>query len=140
MEDGIDREDFSVADLFESLFPKALVYGMSPSQYWSDDPGLFEIYRMAYDEKRELTNFDSWLNGLYTYLAIGKNAPILNAFSKSTKADDYLDSPLEIYTSTAQRDERDKRAESERKHQEELMHMKAIAHLQDFADQFNNPN
>ncbi len=140
MEDGISREKLNVVDLFENLFPKALVYGMSPEQYWTDDPGLFEIYKLAYDEKRELTNFDSWLTGLYTYLAIGKNAPILNALSKATKADDYLDSPLEIYTTKAQRDERDRRAESEKNRQEELMHMKAIAHLQNFADQFNNPN
>lgn len=47
--------------------PVALQYGMTPEQFWYDDPKLIKAYKKAYQSKIYM---ESWLYGSYTYLAL----------------------------------------------------------------------
>lgn len=68
---------------------------MPLQEFWYDDPDLLWAYRNVYIEKekqkieikREIINFQAWLQGLYNFNAIA------GALSKETK---YLDSPIDL--------------------------------------------
>ena len=68
---------------------------MPLQEFWYDDPDLLWTYRNVYMEKekqkieikREMINFQSWLQGLYNFNAIA------GALSKEPK---YLDSPIDL--------------------------------------------
>lgn len=79
----------TLADLFRHALPLALLYGMTPEQFWDDDPSLFAAYRKKAELRGERVNREAHLMGAYTYLAINACAPILRAFSKAKKAIDY---------------------------------------------------
>ena len=68
---------------------------MPLQEFWYDDPDLLWAYRNVYIEKekqkieikREIINFQAWLQGLYNFNAIA------GALSKEHK---YLDSPIDL--------------------------------------------
>lgn len=68
---------------------------MPTQEFWNEDPDLLWVYRNFYFKKveqdiklqKEMINFQSWLQGLYNYYAIG------NAFNKNGK---YFDKPIEL--------------------------------------------
>ena len=59
------------------LLPLALMIGMTPEQFWEDDPNLFYAYWDAYEmkEKREnaLRNINNFNLGQYFMLAVAQN-------------------------------------------------------------------
>lgn len=105
---------FAYTKIFEEHFPYYLSIGMTYDQFWHGDPMLTKYYRKADDMRQERLNQELWLNGLYIYNAVGALAPILNAFSKQTHANSYLEQPLP--RTQAEIDERN-RIEQERKQQ-----------------------
>ena len=58
--------------------PKALYAGLSPEQFWYEEPYLLDSYAKAYELKikenaeewKIKTNFSAWLNGAYIQNAI----------------------------------------------------------------------
>lgn len=72
----------------------ALAFGMTVEQYWHDDPWLYAAYHEAYRQGVEQAHAQAWLNGLYTYVAIGRLAPVLRAFSKARRPQDYPKAPF----------------------------------------------
>lgn len=68
---------------------------MPLQEFWYDDPDLLWVYRNLYLEKtkqeieykKEIINYQAWLQGLYNYYAIG------NAFSKNGN---YLEKPIDF--------------------------------------------
>lgn len=85
---------FAYTKIFEEHFPYYLSIGMTYDQFWHGDPMLTKYYRKADDMRQDRLNQELWLNGLYIYNAVGALAPILNAFSKQTHANSYLEQPL----------------------------------------------
>ena len=90
-------------ETFESIFERVLPYyisiGMTPEQFWDGDVTLVKAYRKAYEYKKQEWNVQAYLNGLYTYDALLRVAPIFHAFAKKgTKPLPYRDEPIEIYT------------------------------------------
>lgn len=76
---------------------------MTPEQFWDGDVTLVKAYRKAYEYKKQEWNVQAYLNGLYTYDALLRVAPIFHAFAKKgTKPLPYRDEPIEIYTSKKQ--------------------------------------
>lgn len=67
------------------LLPEALIYGMTVTQFWEDDPSLMWSYRLAYLRKLELQmeidNYNSWLAGLYNLSAF--QTVVANSFSSN---------------------------------------------------------
>lgn len=68
--------------------------GMTDAQYWHGDPWLFAAYREAYRQRLDAAHSQAWLNGLYTYVAVGRLVPVLRAFSKARKPQDYPSEPF----------------------------------------------
>ena len=70
------------------------MFGMSSKEFWEDDPQLYWSYRTFYlkkiESETEKLNYENWLNGSYTYLAV--SIALNNAFSK--KKLEYPDKPL----------------------------------------------
>lgn len=70
------------------------MFGMSGKEFWEDDPQLYWSYRTFYLKKMELEterlNYENWLNGSYTYLAV--SIALNNSFSKNKI--DYPNKPL----------------------------------------------
>lgn len=78
--------------------------GMSYYEFWEGDVALPKFYREAYKLRQERetqqTNFNAWLNGLYTMKAYG--VVLGNAFSdKDTEPLEYFDKPIELKSDPA---------------------------------------
>lgn len=58
------------------LFPLALKIGMTPQQFWDDDPDLMgaylEAYRQKLEEKMEYDNALAYLQGKYFLFALAQ--------------------------------------------------------------------
>ena len=73
MEESIDQlssNKKTYSEIFEEQFPYFLSIGMSPKEYWDDDPTLVRAYAKAFTLKRRRENFDAWLMGRYNYEAL----------------------------------------------------------------------
>ena len=65
---------------FNELFPSAIMFGMSSTDFWENDPQLYWAYRTFYLKKQEYdaesTKYNAWLNGnmqsMGTQIAIGR--------------------------------------------------------------------
>lgn len=90
----------SLEKIFNQHLPYYLAMGMSADEYWNGSNDLVIAYRKADKEKRKRKNVESWVNGMYTYLAILDNVPILRPFSKAKEPTPYLKEPLPIYKET----------------------------------------
>ena len=98
-------------ETFYKHLPYYLAIGMSYELYWDGDCRLTESYRRADDIKRQITNHNLWLQGMYFYEALCDVSPLLHAFAKSgTKANPY---PSEPYAITQQQVE-EKESKKER--------------------------
>ena len=90
---------------------------MSYEQFWYDDPTIANDYLEAYKlkEKRdaEKTKWITWEQGLYVYEAICDVAPILRAFSKSTKPLPYPKKPYGFEDNPYEEDEETKKLKEE---------------------------
>lgn len=103
MEDGLDLfksekvEHLFLTQEFNKYCPFFISLGMTYEQFWEGDPTIANDYLEAYKlkEKREAekTKWIMWEQGLYVYEAICDVAPILRAFSKSTKPLPYPKEP-----------------------------------------------
>lgn len=95
-------EHFFLKDEFNRCCPFFISLGMTYDQFWYEDPTIAKAYLEAYKikERREADKMKwiTWEQGLYVYEAICDVAPILRAFSKSTKPLPYPERPhgLEI--------------------------------------------
>lgn len=104
---------------FDMAFPTALALGMSPSQYWEGDCWLFAAYREARRLENERQEWAHWEIGTYVYDAILRCSPVLNPFSKSHKAQPWVEEP---YGVAARRTPAERSA-----HMEKQAHEKMIA-------------
>ena len=97
---------------------------MSPTEFWDGDNLLPRAYREAEKLRRNRTNEELWLQGMYIYEALCDVAPILRAFGKKgTKAHPYPSEPYAI--SREEIEERDE-AKERRDFDNGLAKMKAI--------------
>ena len=79
---------------------------MTYEQYWYGEPKIAKFYREAEMYRRENTNYEAWLQGLYFYRAT--TASLSQAFSSNkSKQVKYLDYPIAITP-------REKKAEKQR--------------------------
>ena len=78
------------------MLTEAIIVGMTPEQFWDEDPSLYFNYIDAYNKIKtneaeadvEKINFTAWLTGLYVDYALKINHPLAN------KAGDYLKEPI----------------------------------------------
>ena len=117
----------SYTSAFYDHFPYYLSIGMSPEQYWDDDPALAKYYRKADELSRKRRNEELWLQGMYIYEALCDVSPVLNAFAKrGTKPRPYSDHPYAL-TSKDREDERVRREKQEREEARRYMDSKMEA-------------
>lgn len=70
---------------------------MSEEQYWDKDCTLVKAYREAEELRKEKSNQEAWLQGMYIYDAIMRLTPVLRAFAKKgSKATPYVEEPYPI--------------------------------------------
>lgn len=135
MEDGLERisnHKLTFNEVFHTYLPIVVTWGMTPDQFWNGEMYLAAVYREAHELKLKERNFDHWLQGVYTYVAIAKNAPVLNALSKATRPDEYLEKPIDIYTTEQERKQAEKHIEDVK---EKQSHDMAMAYLLGFSKQ-----
>lgn len=97
-------ETISYSAIFREWFPYFLSLGMTPDEYWNQDCTLVKAYRKAEEIKRERTNTESWLQGMYIYEALCNVSPVLHAFAKSgTKPVPYPNRPYALTEKEIQR-------------------------------------
>lgn len=82
---------------WNELFPLALKCGMTPTQFWDDEPRLIHSYLIKHQLEADDINYRSWLFGLYVYDAFA--VVLSNAFSKDSKAK-YFEKPIEEMNAT----------------------------------------
>lgn len=77
---------------WNELLPRALMCGMTPTQFWYDEPRLIHSYLCKHEQVLDEENYKSWLIGLYVYNAVA--TVMANSFSKDSKLK-YAEKPLE---------------------------------------------
>lgn len=103
MEDGLglnnpkEVEHLFLEQELNKYCPFYMSIGMTYDQYWYGDPTMarhfLKAYRMKEKREAEKQKWIMWEQGLYVYEAICDVAPILRAFSKSTKPLPYPSKP-----------------------------------------------
>lgn len=70
------------------------MFGMSSKEFWEEDPQLYWAYRTFYLQKlkndAETMNYEAWLQGSYTCMAV--SVALNNAFAKQKVK--YPDKPM----------------------------------------------
>lgn len=66
--------------MYDELLPIALQCGMTPNQFWDEEPRLLECYIRKKELERDDINNNAWLFGIYTTKAFG--TVLANAFGK----------------------------------------------------------
>lgn len=82
---------------------------MTWEQFWHGERGIHKIFRDAETFRREQSNYDAWLQGLYVYRAVncGFDAFGMGLSGKHGKPLQYLEYPIAIT-------KREKEAEKQR--------------------------
>ena len=79
------------------LFDLALLYGMTPDEYWFGDPAMLENYAHLYESRRKQADEDAWLTGRYVLSALQSHpVPVWLALSDKCLKDmpEYPQEPL----------------------------------------------
>lgn len=119
------------------MLTQAIIIGMSPEQFWDDDPSLFFNYLDAFEQKRETEmkielekiNFTAWLNGVYIDYALAVNNPLAKRKGK------YLEKPYNF--NNIETEVKTEEAEEERKKQEEAIALKQFYQFGRYAKMYN---
>lgn len=94
MENQIDEEKeiSSYTEFYyNELFPSAIMFGMSSTEFWEEEPQLYWAYRFSFIKKEETEakkqseqlKLGVWLNGIATNLAT--TVSLANSFGKGGK-------------------------------------------------------
>lgn len=95
---------------FKKWFPYFLSLGMTYDEYWNQDCTLVKAYQDAEKIKRERTNTEAWLQGMYIYEALCDVSPIIHAFAKAgTKPLPYPSRPYALTEEEIQRREEEEK-------------------------------
>ena len=91
------KEQLSISELYDKVFPEYLAMGMTYRQFWQEDCRLVVAYRKAYRIRQEEANRAAWLNGLYMFKAL-QGAPMLvqGFIPKGTTIEPYPSSPIDF--------------------------------------------
>ena len=96
-------QTITIADQFDRVLPFYISICMPTDEFWNGDVELVKAYRKAWEYKQQQWNIQAYMNGLYTYQAIVRVAPILHAFAKrGTKPIPYPDKPFDMDTKEQQ--------------------------------------
>ena len=92
-----DLSPRTYSDIFKEHFPYYLAIGMTPHQFWDEDPSLAEDYRKAAEIELERKNQLLWLQGMYVYQGVLAASPVFRTFAKrGTKPLPYMDRPISL--------------------------------------------
>lgn len=78
----------------DEAFPVALAMGMDPERFWWGDPWEFAAYREARRKQEEARRWERWELGRYVYEALGRTAALMNPYSRSHRADPWVERPF----------------------------------------------
>lgn len=78
------------------LLDYALVLGMTPDEYWYDDPRLLDNYEQAFQTKGKIKIQDAWIQGIYFKSALNSTVLIAGIADKKIigKMPKYADDPM----------------------------------------------
>lgn len=106
-----------MTEIYERDCPYYLAIGMTYEEYWYGDPLMVRAFYKADKLRRERTDEEAWLYGLYVLNAL--NATVGNMFRKSGQPAEY---PKEPFLIQKQREERER---SEREKEQEAIWARA---------------
>ena len=91
------KEQLSISELYDKVFPEYLAMGMTYRQFWHEDCRLVIAYRKAYKLRQDEINRNAWLQGLYIFKAL-QTAPItVNGFApKGYTPEPYPNKPFDF--------------------------------------------
>ena len=116
---------YRYTETFEELCPYYLNIGMTYYDFWDGDPSMVRAYREKEKHTRDRENFNFWLQGMYIYEAILDIAPVLRAFSKSTKPTPYRSEPISISSTKTEAEKKMENKQKMRNGKEAMMQMMA---------------
>ncbi len=97
MEESVKRpSSIDIVDYLQKLCDYALSIGMPYDLYWYGDPQALKNFVNAEEIRQRKRNAEMWIQGAYVYHAIGSLTPVLNPFSKESRAKPYMKQPIPI--------------------------------------------
>lgn len=102
----------SYHEICENLCPDYMAMGMTWDEYWYGNPWMAKAFRQAHRMKRDIKNYELWLQGVYVYEAILDASPVFHPLAKDPKPIPYPSEPFAL--------DKKEREVREQKEQEEL--------------------
>lgn len=100
---------------------------MPQDEYWNGDCELVKYYRKADEIRRRERNMELWLQGMYIYEALLDVSPLMRAFVKNPKPQEYSKEPYPMTDRERKaREERDAKREAEKTREAIMRQMLAI--------------
>lgn len=87
---------------------------MTYEQYWYGDVWMVEAYRNADKFKKQRTNEQLWIQGMYIYEAICDASPLFHVLVKKAKAIPYRSEPYPLFKDEKSEVQEEREAENER--------------------------
>lgn len=82
---------------WEELLPMALECGMTPTQFWEEEPRLVNSYIRKHQLELNEFNYKSWLLNVYTYKAVSVAIGQSFADKKESSKIQYFEKPIEEF-------------------------------------------
>lgn len=82
---------------WEELLPMALECGMTPTQFWEEEPRLVNSYIRKHEMELDEFNYKSWLLNVYTFKAVSTAIGLSFAEEKNKNKIKYFDEPIEEF-------------------------------------------
>ena len=109
----------TLTEIFESLCPYYMLYGMTWKEYWYGTPWMARDYKEAYYLKRRAANENLWLQGAYIRSAV--ESVIVSSFGG--KRSEYERKPYDLFPKT----HAEKQAEIENERQKLIDYLNSVA-------------
>lgn len=99
---------------WEDLLPMALECGMTPTQFWEEEPRLVNSYIRKHELELDEFNYKSWLLSVYTFNAVSTAITLTFADEKHRKNIQYFNKPIEEFYINKKHEQKDEITLSEK--------------------------
>lgn len=117
--DDLPKEEKTLGQIFDEMFPFYLSIGMSADEYWNQEPKLAIAYRKAHQLRIQRWNFKAWKENQYTMAAM--QASVGNMLTEKGKTP--FEYPSEPYPLTEEEAEEQHKRRLEKQEQEFMERM-----------------
>ena len=106
---------------WEDLLPMALECGMTPTQFWEEEPRLVKSFIIKHKMEQDEFNYKAWLLNIYTFNAVITAIGQAFADKKSANKIHYFEKPIEeLYINRKTKSQEEKKEITNNKYRKQV--------------------